>query len=107
MRSGASRPRQPATVVATAYRSERSAHIDVRLVGGNQLRVNASGQVPLATDGPIDVHANGTIDAAIANPILEADGRRVKGQVTLDVAFSGTVSAPRLNGDLRLAQGDL
>ena len=107
MRTGPARTLPATNLVATADLNVRSARVDARLSGGSQIRLAAIGQVPLAAGGPIDVHANGTIDAAIANPILEADGRRVKGQVTLDVAVTGTLSVPRINGDLRLAQGEL
>jgi translocation and assembly module TamB len=107
MRTGAARTLSAANLVATADLNGRSARVDARLVGGTQIRLAATGQVPLSAAGPIDVHANGTIDAAIANPIIEAGGRRVKGQVTLDVAVTGTVSAPQIKGNLRLAGGDI
>ena len=71
------------------------------------MRFNASGRVPFAESGAIDVRANGTVDATIANPILEVNGRRVKGQITLDVAVTGTRVAPRIDGNAKLAQGDM
>ena len=72
-----------------------------------RVHVNANGRVPLSTTGPIDVHVEGKIDATIANPILEVNGRRVKGQISLDVAVSGTVAAPRIDGSARIAQGEI
>jgi len=94
-------------LVATAELEDQSARIDVRLSGGSQMRFNASGRVPFSASGPIDVHANGTVDATIANPILEVNGRRVKGQIALDVAITGTRAAPRIDGNAKLAQGDM
>ena len=107
MRTGAGRTLPPTNLVASAELEERFARVDARLSGGNQMHLNASGRVPLAAAGPIDVHANGTLDAAIANPILEVNGRRVKGQITLDVAVTGDLGAPRMNGTAKLAQGDI
>lgn len=107
MRTGPARSLPAANLIATADLNAESARIEARLSGGSQIRFDARGQVPLAANGPIDVHASGTVDAAIANPILEAGGRRVKGQVTLDVAVTGTRSAPQVNGEARLAQGEI
>lgn len=107
MRTGPARSLPAANLTATADLDVHSARVEARLVGGKDIRLDARGQVPLAAGGPIDVRANGTVDAAIANPVLEAAGRRVKGQVTLDVAVAGTLSAPRVSGDLRLANGEL
>jgi translocation and assembly module TamB len=106
-RSGAGRTLPASNLVATAELEDQSARIDVRLSGGSQMRFNASGRVPFAASGPIDVHASGTVDATIANPILEVNGRRVKGQITLDVAVTGTRAAPRIDGNAKLAQGDI
>ena len=106
-RSGAGRTLPASNLVATADLEDQFARIDVRMSGGNQMRFNASGRVPLSASGPIDVHANGTVDATIANPILEVNGRRVKGQITLDVAVTGTLATPRIDGNAKLAQGDI
>ena len=105
--SGAGRTLPASNLVATADLEDQAARIDVRLSGGSQMRFNASGRVPFAESGAIDVRANGTVDATIANPILEVNGRRVKGQITLDVAVTGTRVAPRIDGNAKLAQGDM
>jgi translocation and assembly module TamB len=106
-RSGAGRTLPASNLVATADLEDQFARIDVRVSGGSQMRFNASGRVPLSASGPIDVRANGTVDATIANPILEVNGRRVKGQITLDVAVTGTLATPRIDGNAKLAQGDI
>ena len=106
-RSGAGRTLPASNLVATAELEDQSARIDVRLSGGSQMRFNASGRVPFSASGAIDLHANGTVDATIANPILEVNGRRVKGQITLDLAVTGTRAAPKIDGNAKLAQGDL
>ncbi|TMG79790.1 MAG: DUF490 domain-containing protein, partial [Betaproteobacteria bacterium] len=108
-RAAAGRTLPPSSLVASADLEGQSARarVEARLSGGSQMRLNASGRVPLAANGAIDVHASGTVDATIANPILEVDGRRVKGQVTLDVAVTGNLATPRIDGTAKLAQGEI
>lgn len=107
MRAGSGRNLPPANLVATAELDEQFARVDARLSVGSRMRVNASGRVPFSASGALEVRGNGTLDAAIVNPILEVNGRRVKGQVTLDLAVTGTPAAPRIDGSARLAQGEI
>jgi translocation and assembly module TamB len=107
MRTGSARTLPPANVVATVELNGPVAHVDANLDAGRRMRVNAKGQVPLVADGSMDVRANGTIDAAIANAMLEVNGRRVKGEITMDIGIRGPVASPRMNGSLRLADGDI
>ena len=107
VRAGAGASLPAATLRASADLQGASARIEAKLSGGNQASLNANGTVPLSMTGPIDVHVQGTIDATIANPILEVNGRRVKGQVSLDVALSGNLAAPRIDGSARLVRGEI
>jgi translocation and assembly module TamB len=74
-------------------------------LGGTQLR--ASGAVPLTLQAPLDVRVDGTVDLAVANGILEADGQRVRGEARLNGMVSGTAAAPQMSGTLQLANGEL
>ena len=58
------------------------------------------------TTGSLDLHAGGAVDLAMLNPILTAQGQRVRGEVTLDAAIAGPATAPRITGTARLAGGD-
>jgi translocation and assembly module TamB len=107
MRTGSGRSLPPASINATADLEAESARIDATVAAGSRVRLDASGRVPFSATGPIDVRARGTVDATVLNPILEVNGRRVKGKVTLDVAASGSFNAPRIDGTLRLADGEL
>ena len=105
---GVAGPSVPAaTLQASAELEGQSARVEAKFAGGSQLNLNASGRVPLSMTGPIDVHVEGKIDATIANPILEVNGRRVKGQISLDMAVSGNFAAPRIDGSARIAQGEI
>jgi translocation and assembly module TamB len=55
----------------------------------------------------MDLHATGTVELATLNPILAANGREVRGRVTLGAAIAGTPTAPRVAGTLRVADGDV
>ena len=107
MRTGPGRMLPAAQVIATAELNGQSARVDAQFSAGSQMRLNATGQVPLAAAGPTDLRVRGSIDAAIANPILEVNGRRVKGQITVDLGVRGALATPRVTGNLRLAGGEI
>ena len=65
--------------------------------------LSVSGQLATAPSAPIDLHAVGTLDLAMLNPLLTAEGRRATGQITLDGRVGGTLRAPRISGAARLA----
>jgi autotransporter translocation and assembly factor TamB len=47
------------------------------------------------------------LDLAMANPILAAGGRRVRGRLTPDIAIGGTIAVPRVTGTAQLAGGEV
>jgi translocation and assembly module TamB len=107
LRAGAGPSLPPATLQASAMLGGGSARVEAKLSGGSQVRLNANGTAPLAMTGPLDMHVEGMIDLTILNPILEVNGRRVKGQAALDVALSGSFAAPRVDGSAKLTQGEI
>jgi len=107
MRTGSARSLPPANIAATAELDGSSAQLDVKITAGSQVGLDATGSVPLSASGALNLHARGTLDAAIANPLLEVNGRRVKGRMAVDLAASGTYAAPRVEGSLRLSDGEL
>ena len=107
MRTGSAARLPTANVTANAELEAQSARVDVKLTAGSQAKLDAAGRVPLSKNGPIDVRADGTVDAAVANPILEVNGRRVKGKMTVDLHLSGTLDKPHIDGTLRIADGEL
>jgi translocation and assembly module TamB len=105
MRNGPGRSLPPAGVTANADLRGATAQIDVRLVAGSN-RLSMTGQVPLTASGAINVHGTGGIDLTLLDPILSAQGRRLRGQMALDVTATGRVTAPSLGGTVKLTQGD-
>jgi len=107
MRSGAARTLPAANLHASADLDGRAAKLRARLEAGARAQVTVSGTAPLAASEPINLRAAGTLELALANPLLEADGRRAQGRALIDVTASGTYSAPRLAGTVSIAEGDL
>jgi translocation and assembly module TamB len=83
-----------------------SAAIDAKISMGPQAQLVASGQLPFSADAPIGLHAKGTIDATLANAGLASTGRRLRGQVAVNMDVGGTWHAPQIRGTLRLADGE-
>jgi len=61
----------------------------------------------LVPAGPFDLHAQGGVDLKLLDPLLSADGRRVRGQLVLDASLAGPLSEPRISGTARLGGGDV
>lgn len=95
----------PANLRAEATLHGTDAALDLRLTAGRSHLV-VTGTAPLATTGAVDLHADGAVDLALANPILTAEGRRVRGELTLAVAVAGTPEKPRITGSARLSGGE-
>ena len=105
MRSGPARALPPANLTATAQLAGKSATVDARLAAGRS-NLAVAGRVPLGA-GALAVRATGGVDLAMLDPILAPDGRRARGQATLDVAVGGTTAAPSADGTLTLANGEI
>jgi translocation and assembly module TamB len=108
MRSGPARSLPPANITANADLKGESADIDTRLSAGRATSLTVTGRAPIQpTTGPLDLHAQGGLDLALLNPILEVNGRRARGQMTLDARVAGTIAAPQISGTAQLANGDV
>ncbi|HEY8289776.1 MAG TPA: translocation/assembly module TamB domain-containing protein, partial [Acetobacteraceae bacterium] len=105
LRSGPGQTLPPASLTATANLARTSARIDTKLIAGRS-HLTLTGTAPLTATGPLDLKAAGLLDLAMLDPVLTAEGRRVRGQVTLDAGITGTAARPRINGSARLAHGE-
>ena len=105
MRTGPASTLPAAAILATANLAGTSARIDARLSAGRN-QVTFAGTAPLDPAGAFALRAQGGIDLGLLDAVLAAQGRRVRGQVTLDATISGTAAAPRATGSLRLTGGE-
>jgi translocation and assembly module TamB len=107
MRSGPARTLPTANLRATADLDGRAAQVRARLDAGPRVQLALNGTAPLAATEAMDLRASGVLDLALANPILEADGRRAQGRAAIDIGVKGLYASPRANGTVTLTEGDL
>ena len=92
-----------ADLTANAVLNGQSARVDTRLnVGPSHFTL--TGTAPLGA-GAMDLRTAGQIDLAMLDPVLTAEGRRVRGILTLDTTVRGTTAAPLITGTARLSRG--
>ncbi|CAK0762288.1 translocation and assembly module TamB [Gammaproteobacteria bacterium] len=84
-----------------------SARVDGQLAAGSKVRLNITGTAPLGPEGTLALKTNGQVDLTLLNTILGAGGRRVAGDLTVTASLSGRPAAPKLDGTLTLAHGDV
>jgi translocation and assembly module TamB len=106
IRSGPGRAVPPASVTANADLNGTDARIDAQINAGAS-RLRLTGRAPLTPVGAIDLRAAGTLDLALLDPMLAANGRRVRGRLSLDTTIGGTAAAPRVGGTVQLAGGEV
>lgn len=83
-----------------------TALTSVNLVAGDKSRVALTGHAPLAAAGALDLKLAGKLDLGLLNPILEARGRHVAGELDLDTTVRGDTKDPKVGGSVRLAKGN-
>ncbi|MGH8150203.1 MAG: translocation/assembly module TamB domain-containing protein [Steroidobacteraceae bacterium] len=94
-------------VRGTAQLSDAGAEIDAELDAGRASKIKLRGRAPLSGSDTYDLKLSGTLDAALANPLLEAHGARTAGTLTVDATVTGPAGAPTIGGALDIAGGDL
>jgi translocation and assembly module TamB len=107
MRSGPASSLPAATLTATLDLAGDTARVNSRLTVGPRTNLAVTGQVPITSAGRMNLSAKGAVDLLLADPILAAGGRRVRGQLQIDAAATGTLAQPRLGGSVQLARGEL
>jgi len=68
-------------------------------------RLQESPEGFISRDLPLDFHAQGHLDMAWLNQLIDEDIQTIKGQVNLDLTTQGQLSQPLLNGHLQLSEG--
>ena len=108
--TGPGRALPPGRLDATATLAGTTARLTARLAaGGSHLAMDGTvgGPGGFGAAAPLALRADGTIDLALANPLLAAGGQQVGGRLTLAAMIGGTLSAPRLAGGAQLIGGEL
>ena len=93
-------------LAAGAELAGNTAALDVRLSAGTGSNFNMTGNTPLNADGAYDLKLNGKLDLAVANPLFEARGMHVGGDVLVDATVGGKLETPQIAGSVKLAAGN-
>ena len=92
---------------ATAHLKGNAAQLEAQLSAGDSSALTLAGNAPLDAAGAVNLKLSGKLDAALANPMLEARGQRAEGALSVDATVTGTPRAPEIGGTVDLAQGDV
>lgn len=85
----------------------RSAVVNATLTAGPSAHLTLDGEAPLDAGGHMKLHAAGTADLALLNPILTANGRQIRGKLAMNADITGSYAAPRILGEGRLSDGEV
>ncbi|WP_332685115.1 translocation/assembly module TamB domain-containing protein [Bosea sp. (in: a-proteobacteria)] len=96
----------PIEIAGQGVLNGRQTSVDASLNAGRFVALTVKGTAPLGGAGALDLAVQGRVDAALANTQLAADGRRLTGQVAIDMRAGGTLAAPRLSGGATLSGGN-
>ncbi|MBV9757166.1 MAG: hypothetical protein JO047_08945, partial [Alphaproteobacteria bacterium] len=107
LQTGPGQALPPANLTADARLDGTTAQIDARLAAGAATQLTVTGSAPLGGAGSLNLRATGGVNLAVLNPLTEAQGIRVRGQITLNAGVAGTLAAPAATGTLQLAGGEV
>ncbi len=82
-----------------------TARVNAKLTAGKTSQLTLSGNAPLAPDGALDLKLAGMIDLGLMNPLTEASGKHVAGQLSIDTMVTGAAANPEIGGTVRVARG--
>ena len=107
LKTGTGRALPPAKLTASAQLAGTSAQLTSHLSAGNNANLSIVGEVPLVHSGLFNLHANGNIDLKLLDPLLTAQGRRLRGQIAINADLTGTLAEPRPVGSIQLTGGEV
>ena len=107
MRTGPAASIPAASVIANVALDGTTARIDTRVAAGPKLNLTVNGTAPIKPGGQLAIRTGGNIDLTLLDPILGATGQRAAGNLSLNASISGTTAAPRINGGIVLARGEI
>lgn len=97
----------PGSLQVNAQFAGGSANLDVAMDAGTHMHMRLNGQVPLHEGAPMALKLAGDMDLSVANPVLEAGGARVLGELDIQAQVRGTFAAPQARGQLTIRNADV
>ncbi|QSA96492.1 translocation/assembly module TamB domain-containing protein [Methylococcus sp. EFPC2] len=96
----------PANLNASAELRDGTANLEGRLRAGSKADLRISGTLPFDPSAALQLHAGGELDLSILDPLLSAQGKRLRGQASLNADMTGTMNEPRPTGIVQIAKGE-
>jgi translocation and assembly module TamB len=84
----------------------RKATVEATASAGATAHLVVNGALPLSSAGSMTMRASGTVDLTLFNPLIAAEGRRVRGTATVDLRAEGPFAAPRVDGGASVKSGE-
>jgi translocation and assembly module TamB len=78
------------------------AQLQAKLKAGDNANLSLTGTAPLNAAGTFDLKTTGTLELKLLDPLLTADGRRVRGRVAINGSLLGTLEDPQVAGTVTL-----
>lgn len=96
----------PLALHARAELQGKSATLSGRLNAGTLAHLTLAGELPLQASGALQLQADGRLDLSLLNSWLNAEGKRLRGQLTFAHHLTGTWAQPQSTLQLQLQQGE-
>lgn len=105
--SGAVRGLPSGSLKLNARFADGSADLDVAMDAGTHMHLGINGRVPLHRGAAMALRVAGNMDLSVANPVLEANGERLVGQLGIQAQVGGTFTAPQARGQLTISNANV
>jgi len=92
---------------ANAELDGSNAQILAKLKAGENAELTLSGLAPLNANGLFDLKTTGSIELKLFDPLLTANGRRVRGQIAINGGLVGTLADPQVTGTAKLTKVEI
>jgi translocation and assembly module TamB len=103
---GPGRALPPARLNAIAILHGDVADLDVGLNAGSGISLQVAGQAPITSAGLFDLHSEAALDLKQLDPILTANGRRLRGQLIMNSKLVGIGSLSSLSAHAQINNGE-
>ena len=106
MRQGPGRALPPARLIASAALHGDVADLDIKLDAGKDITVQIAGQAPMTAAGLFAMHGEAALDLKQLDPLLTANGRRLRGQLRASAQLAGGGSFSAVTGHAQIDHGE-
>ncbi len=103
---GAGSALPPSEISAEVLLHKTGATLNAVLHMGSKARLTVAGEAPLSSHGALNLHVTGNEDLSLLDPIMNAAGRSMHGDLAMNGQVTGTFATPRMSGSGTLSKGE-